>query len=812
MSQIIIYPELFIEEIELNRMQRLLSNEGFRRMFVAVSSTFGVCKTNQNSLKVYESSSGKIGIKEGSAIDSDGNLIFLSEDKPDLFTLTNDNTFRKIFIQYTTTQIEKGTLQLNTNGSIIGTNTLFTQLFKPGKRIEIVNSTLNNNGTYEIVTVNSDTSLTTNATFTSESGVNFKVKGVYTPGASIPDNQSRPYFLDSVNITLESDSNNGNNKKFCLARVKLNGSTLTIEDKRDEQKHLFKESLITELTQSYTTSPNFYVDAEPGTGANGKKLLTADDIAPFALNTSGDVMSANVKNFQVRNLQPLKYGDRIQVDFSWGFHNIEGMTDGEEFVITHGYNSSTMDDITGQYLYIPNYGNFRINSFQNTNQDGETRITSLTPSGNSVYPQTTVILNSNNYGLIHSNHRKFILRAAPVIDNIESKDNIVLFSFDGEGSDIFGMNKCFLKLVNGMKYNIKLSLTKGNQYVEKNLPEGYLKIYEDNDVHYLYPWEILYPNIPDDGGVVAKDLGNKINFVISGWNDADDFEVVYTTSGEPDFNSDQQQKFVSANKNFDITVSPGIYKYAVRPRIGKLQVQTPKTGIVTIVSNFDGKPITDTILMQKVINTYSGSITNVSSMSSWGTYPMFAVTLSSIVTPSGGTNVPTRLNLRGLYLKDSQNHYFEIDPESSNNVSAGSCIINVIDTSGNNYTPANGNFQIGVDTNSRFVTQGIAKAPLTLMSIEANLDFAALGNSLIRVYNLNDITTYDTLLINMGMKGSASVVGSGNVNFNTGDTYVVTMYDAGNNKNTGCFSGTIKVVLGDNSIRSIPIDIVTRKY
>ena len=218
MSKITFYPELFLEETEMNRFRKFLEDDGFRKMFVSFSESFGVVKKESlpNSLQVYNSSSTKVGVRAGYAFTAQGNLIHVSADLSDLFTLTDDNTLRKVFIQYEETQIEEGTLQLNTNGTIVGTGTKFLETLKTGKRIEIINSSLGNNGTYEVSTVTNDLNLATTSTFVAESGLSYKVKGVYTPTVTISDGNSRPFYLDTVNITLESTSVSNTDNKICF--------------------------------------------------------------------------------------------------------------------------------------------------------------------------------------------------------------------------------------------------------------------------------------------------------------------------------------------------------------------------------------------------------------------------------------------------------------------------------------------------------------------------------------------------------------------------------------------------------------------
>ena len=300
MSNFIDYPELFIEDTELNSMIRLLDTQGYRNLLVQMTETFGIFKRVRDNgftaLQVYNSSSGEIGVYAGLAFDNSGNFINVKNNLPDLFAIPNDNTYRRVFIQYAQTQVEVGTINIAINGTITGVGTLFTQIFKPGKNIEIINSTHGNNGVYEVLSVNNDTLMLVNFNFVNaENNLNFKFQGVYTPSVTIPDSNKRPYWYDSYLITLQADNITETDSMFCLGRVINSLGVLTITDVRDKI-HLFKSSYIPEFNSAYTTASTFKVGALTG-GTGGQEVLlenTNYQVPKFP--RINDISGFNLKN------------------------------------------------------------------------------------------------------------------------------------------------------------------------------------------------------------------------------------------------------------------------------------------------------------------------------------------------------------------------------------------------------------------------------------------------------------------------------------------------------------------------------------
>lgn len=819
MSDIKFFPELFLEEPELNRMYNFIVNEGYKKLILKFTEYFGIIKkrsdSNFTALKIYNSSAGKIGIRAGMAFDSNGQFIEVKEDLPDLFTVPDDNTPRKVFIQYLQTQIEQGTIELQANGNIIGTNTKFTEVFKVGKRIEVINSTNGNDGTYGITSVTDDTHLTVDDTFIAESGLKYKVKGVYTPGVTIADDQSRPFYLDSYNITLESNANTSSDTKFLLGTVLSNSGNLTITDSRT-QIHLLKEGDLVELTKAYTTSQTFKVGGSSGKyvltedylteinkdwtssaifkvgGENGVRVLTEADVSKSVINSS--ILSSSIPNFKLINVSPLKYGERILLDFRWGFHGIQGHTTTTGFVITSGYDSATMDAIEGQFLHIPNHGNFVISGSHATS-GGETIIDTLTPAEDYIFPSEQVTLTASNPGLIHTNALKYSFRAVPVIGGVEQSTGLIIQTFEYAGN-IFDVNKTSIKLLNGITYNISVTVMRGTSVLTRNLPTGSYTKYSTTQ-NYTYPLVVTYPTLPNDGAVSIADAGNKIHLEIAGWADADDYEIVYTNTGEADFNNQQQPKVVSSNRMIDIIVTiRGSYKLKVRPRVAYQQVQTPIATSISIATQRDETPVQDTAGFYAQCVSYSGTISNVTEAGTYGggAYTKWSCVLSSVKSPSGsGLDVlGGRRFIQGGYITDANGNTFWII-QGNYQITDNSATVDIVRLTGT-AIPTAGNFTIGTDAKSRLIGTHYTSKSCRAEKYNVTAGYI-LGQVLIKIYNEKDPNTFDSILLDEASIDN-TIEDYGNVLFNSGDKVIVTAYDSTGTK-VGNYNVNVYITFGD---------------
>ncbi len=249
MSRLNIQSDLFLGLQELNRIQRFTVTDGFIRLFKSLVNEFGIAKvvddTDFENFEVLEgTNTGTIQI----AIDSyavDDQIRTIYQAAIDNFTLTDDNSWYWVKISYQESRIEEGTVSVATNGDVTGVGTTFTEIFRDQSnypvKINFPNSVLNT-GDYQVVSVLSDTQITIEGAdvFTVENSIAYQVVGAYTPGINPTGDDRLPYVYDSCNleliaeVSLDTPPAKTAGEEFYLARVRRNGGSLNIEDKRTE--------------------------------------------------------------------------------------------------------------------------------------------------------------------------------------------------------------------------------------------------------------------------------------------------------------------------------------------------------------------------------------------------------------------------------------------------------------------------------------------------------------------------------------------------------------------------------------------------
>lgn len=246
MSYLKFVPDLFVESQELNRFKKFLDDDGFRKIFLQNSVSFGLFNNsiqgNFTNFKISQGTNpGTIQGAAGVAIDSSGRLI--TKAAFDNFSLINDNQYYwvKVAFQYSST--EQGTVSIDTAGNLSGSGTLFTEILRGNpnipSRIKFVGSALNT-GEYDVTEVVSNTSCILSGVFSAESNLQYAVVGSFTPGTIIPSLNKEIFQYDSclMTLVLETVTNTPpsftSGSEFYIARVRRNGVTLNIEDKRND--------------------------------------------------------------------------------------------------------------------------------------------------------------------------------------------------------------------------------------------------------------------------------------------------------------------------------------------------------------------------------------------------------------------------------------------------------------------------------------------------------------------------------------------------------------------------------------------------
>lgn len=241
--------DLFLEKEELDRLKKFLRDDGFKSDLLANSDSFGLIRKENTSISnvfdnalVEEDATLTIKIKEITALDNTGKLIY----SPALSAIAvpADNQWYWVKIAHTYTTEELGTFTVDSSGNLVCTSndaelrTILRGQPNYASRISFTNAT-NNTLEYDVLEVIDDQNAILQGDFTNESDLKIAVVGTFTPGYVPLTSEKYPFQYDSCTVTLVQNSSNFEpvhtaGVEFFIARVKNNGVTLYIEDKRNE--------------------------------------------------------------------------------------------------------------------------------------------------------------------------------------------------------------------------------------------------------------------------------------------------------------------------------------------------------------------------------------------------------------------------------------------------------------------------------------------------------------------------------------------------------------------------------------------------
>jgi len=259
MSDFKFSPNLFLEVVELNKLKSFLDAEGFRKNLLQNTISFGLIKKNDDLLftngrveRDLDTVTGDKSIKIGAlqAIDNQG--LFISSPQISSVIVPNDGKWHWVKIKHSYNPIEEGKVSLAVNGDLTGVGTKFTESLRgmPNfpARVKFNNSQYNTLE-YDVLEVIDDQHAiimhpaangTGIATFEVENNLDYSVVGTFTPGVAIDQVDKYPFQYDSVQYELvEEDIVNTRptfiqNQEFYLARIKIIGADVIIQDKRIE--------------------------------------------------------------------------------------------------------------------------------------------------------------------------------------------------------------------------------------------------------------------------------------------------------------------------------------------------------------------------------------------------------------------------------------------------------------------------------------------------------------------------------------------------------------------------------------------------
>lgn len=269
MSNIKISSNLFLGRPELLKLQQFNQEDGYIRGLLNNSESFGLIKlqrdTTFRNAKVSSDSDINIGgvtfktikINDISGFDKNGH--FLTSDLLSQIPIpgstigsASSNQWFWIRISHRYSHEEKGLWNLSADGVLTSTAGEITKILRgqPNfpSRIRFTKDTqkygpLINTGDYDVLEITDDSNCILNGVaFEQEDNLKLNVVGTFTYGASIDPANKLIFNYDSVFVELIAETSNNTaptvgfeaGRTFYLARVKVSGNALLIQDKRQD--------------------------------------------------------------------------------------------------------------------------------------------------------------------------------------------------------------------------------------------------------------------------------------------------------------------------------------------------------------------------------------------------------------------------------------------------------------------------------------------------------------------------------------------------------------------------------------------------
>lgn len=201
---------LFLEVNELNRLKKSIVDDGYKKILKCIIKSFGIILDENAYFKTSNKngSNTNVIINPGLAIDSNLNVIKLL-NSAELEVPNNGTTSKQwIIIEYKSTNIELGTVNVSSTGELTGNGTEFLSVLRgqPNFPVKVKLISSQNTSEYEVVDVTSDTVATLSGNFVAENSIKYEVIGTFTPGFQPSENDKYIYSYDDCNISvIESD-------------------------------------------------------------------------------------------------------------------------------------------------------------------------------------------------------------------------------------------------------------------------------------------------------------------------------------------------------------------------------------------------------------------------------------------------------------------------------------------------------------------------------------------------------------------------------------------------------------------------------
>lgn len=260
MSKLKISSNLFLEVNELQRFNKFIEEDGWKRAMKAITKNFGIVENDSNNYFKVTAKTGSnsvIIINAGLAFDSNMDAIVMESDLE--LTIANTGQNRWVILSRGITNNEKGTVNINTDGSLSGIDTEFTKVLRgqPNFPVKVKFNSTKNTEEYEVVSVSSDTSaLVSGYSFVSENRIKYSVIGTFTPGFQPNDENKLIYEYDHYKISIidSEDRPSISEDEFILSMISFDESgSMSVSDERIN--HMFNNPYIQSYYSDNFTNP-----------------------------------------------------------------------------------------------------------------------------------------------------------------------------------------------------------------------------------------------------------------------------------------------------------------------------------------------------------------------------------------------------------------------------------------------------------------------------------------------------------------------------------------------------------------------------
>lgn len=375
MSKLKFSPNLFLEVAELQRFNKFLEDDGWKRAMKALTKNYGIVQNASNSYFKVTSKSGSntvVIVNAGLAFDSNMDGIVMEKDTE--LTVTNTGENRWVILSRAVTNVEKGTVSVNTDGSLSGIGTEFTKILRgqPNFPVKVKFESTQNNGEYEVVSVSSDTSALLSGSFVNQSGLQFSVVGTFTPGFQPLDADKQIYEYDSSSLRIvdSADRPTISSNEFILAKISFDDAGgMNISDERirymfnnpyvqssgddaesstDPLASLLSVSVIGGVKAVDSKAADFELIVEHGYTISKYELITTSTSNSFNILSgssnylgTGNIPDGMFKGWLLVNRKNMKYSE------------IDDNTNKSLFISS--FDTSIIEDSGNDFIVIPNF-------------------------------------------------------------------------------------------------------------------------------------------------------------------------------------------------------------------------------------------------------------------------------------------------------------------------------------------------------------------------------------------------------------------------------------------------------------------------